>query len=133
MVHNMLIGKREQYGFSLIELMIVLVLIALLATVVTPVVTKSIKRAEESTLKENLFLMRKSIDDYYTDKGKYPESLELLTSEKYIRKIPSDPMIDTKLDWRLIFSDGASDDIGIIDVKSLSSKRSLNGTPYDEW
>lgn len=133
MVHNMLIGNREQCGFSLIELMIVLVLIALLASVVTPVVTKSIKRAEESTLKENLFLMRKSIDDYFTDKGKYPESLELLVNEKYIRKIPGDPTIDPKLDWQLILSDGDSDETGIIDIKSQSSELSLDGTPYNEW
>lgn len=133
MVHNMRLGNRRHYGFSLMELMVVLVLIALLASVVTPIVTKSIKRAEESTLKENLFILRKSIDDYYTDKGKYPESLELLTDEKYIRKIPDDPTLDTEIDWNLILSDGENGEVGIIDIKSKSSKISLDGTTYDEW
>jgi len=133
MVQNMRLGNRRHHGFSLMELMVVLVLIALLASVVTPIVTKSIKRAEESTLKENLFILRRSIDDYYTDKGKYPESLELLTDEKYIRKIPGDPTLDAEVDWNLILSDGENGEVGIIDIKSKSSEISLDGTTYDKW
>lgn len=133
MVLNYATGKR-QTGFSLMELLVVLVLIALLASVVTPVVTNSIDRAKESTLKENLFVMRKAIDDYYTDRGEYPASLDSLVEEKYLRRIPDDPITETRRQWKLIHAEGDSGgQSGIIDVRSESDKTSREGTPYNEW
>lgn len=122
---------RQQAGFSLMELLVVLVLIALLAAVVTPVVTKSIPRARESTLKENLFIMRKAIDDYYADKQHYPESLQILVEEKYLRYIPNDPITETKQQWSVVNAE--SEQGGIIDVHSESDKVSSEGTPYNQW
>lgn len=120
-------------GFSLMELLVVLVLIALLAAVVTPVVTHSIERAKESTLKENLFVMRKAIDDYYADRGEYPASLASLVEEKYLRRIPEDPIAETR-QWRLVHAeDNHGGQGGIIDVRSESDKQSREGTPYNEW
>lgn len=133
MVRNTVTG-RQQSGFSLMELLIVLVLMALLAGVVTPVVTKSISRAKESTLKENLFVMRKAIDDYYADKGRYPESLDILVEEKYLRHIPDDPITETKQQWAVDHAESVEGGQGgIIDVHSESDKESSEGTPYNEW
>lgn len=132
MVHNCATGKR-QTGFSLMELLVVLVLIALLAAVVTPVVTHSIERAKESTLKENLFVMRKAIDDYYADRGEYPADLASLVEENYLRRIPNDPITERK-QWKAIHAEGDNGgEVGILDVRSESDKTSREGTPYNEW
>jgi type II secretory pathway pseudopilin PulG len=109
-------------------------LIALLAGLVTPVVTGSIHRARESTLKEDLFTMRKAIDDYYADNGGYPTELEALVQKKYIRGIPTDPLTDRNDSWLLVRTDtddqGSS---GIIDVHSGSEEKDSDGVPYKEW
>lgn len=122
-------------GFTLMELLLVLVLIALLASVAMPVVTSSVHRARESTLKENLFTMRKAIDDYYADNGGYPAELELLVQKRYLRKIPADPLTDRSDSWTLVRTDddGQSRGSGIIDLHSGSDEKDGNGLPYKEW
>lgn len=117
------------------ELLLVLVLIALLASVAMPVVTSSVHRARESTLKENLFTMRKAIDDYYADNGGYPAELEVLVQKRYLRKIPTDPLTDRRDSWVLVHTDDDSQGKGggIIDVHSGSDEKDDNGTPYKEW
>ena len=120
-------------GFTIIELLVVLLLIALLASIVAPVVEKSILRAKESTLKENLFIVRKSLDDYYADKGRYPEELKVLVEDRYIRHVPDDPVSETT-QWQLVFTDGGIDQgRGIIDLHSLSTEISSEGNYYNEW
>lgn len=114
------------------ELLVVLMLIALLASIVTPVVTKSITRAKESTLKENLFIMRKAIDDYYADKGRYPEQLENLRDEKYLRFIPLDPLTEQS-QWDYSYADDEQSAPGIIDIHSQSSQQSSDGSYYNAW
>ena len=81
----------SRHGFTLIELMIVMSLIVILASIALAVYTNSVTRAKESVLKEDLFRMRDAIDQYYADKGKYPSTLDELVSDKYIRAIPIDP------------------------------------------
>ena len=122
-------------GFTLMELLLVLALIALLASLVTPVVTGSIHRARESTLKENLFTMRKAIDDYYADNSGYPVELDLLVQKRYLRKIPTDPITDRRDSWVLVRTDDDSQGkgSGIIDVHSGSDEKDGNGAPYKEW
>ena len=122
-------------GFTLMELLLVLALIALLASLVTPVVTGSIHRARESTLKENLFTMRKSIDDYYADNGGYPADLDLLVQKRYLRKIPTDPLNDRRDFWVLVRTDDDSQGKGdgIIDVHSGSEEKDDNGVAYKDW
>lgn len=122
-------------GFTLMELLLVLALVALLASLATPIVTGSIYRAKESTLKESLFTMRKAIDDYYADNGAYPVELELLVQKRYLRKIPTDPLTDRRDSWILVRTeDNAGDQAsGIIDVHSNSDDKDGNGIAYKEW
>lgn len=122
-------------GFTLTELLLVLLFIAILASLVVPVVTSSVSRARESALKEDLYTLRKAIDDFYADKGKYPESLEELVENRYVRKIPVDPMTDRTDTWVEIQneSEGSEADTGVIDVRSGSDKKDDDGVAYKEW
>lgn len=115
------------------ELLVVLLLIALLASIVTPVVTRSIQRAKESTLKEDLFIIRRAIDDYYADKAKYPSDLAILVEDKYIRSVPIDPFTDNNDTWELVFSNNAGNETGIIDIHSGSMEKSNEGTDVKQW
>lgn len=112
MVHYMKIGSfMKQNGFTLIELMLVLVILALLAGVATPIVTSSIMRAKEAALKENVYIMRRAIDDYYTDNGAYPKTLDILVEKRYLRFIPIHP-VTGKVEWKLEFDE----EDGIVDI-----------------
>lgn len=120
-------------GFTLIELLLVLLLIALLASLAAPVVTGSIHRAREATLKENLFVLRKAIDDYYADAGAYPAELDVLVEKRYIRRIPVDPVTEHRDSWFLVRAEDARGQSGIVDVRSGSEEKDGNGVPYKEW
>lgn len=122
-------------GFTLTELLLVLLFIAILASLVVPVVTSSVQRARESALKEDLYTLRKAIDDYYADKGKYPETLAELVDNRYVRKIPVDPMTDRVDTWVEIQneSEGSEADVGVIDVRSGSDEKDADGVAYKEW
>ena len=124
-------------GFTLIELMIVMSLIVILASIALAVYTNSVTRAKESVLKEDLFRMRDAIDQYYSDKSKYPGSLQDLVSEKYLRSIPVDPFTNSADTWREIPSEpdpnNPSSQPGVYDVKSGSDQTALDGTKYADW
>lgn len=131
MALNIVNGKRIN-GFTLMELLVVLLLISLLASIVTPIISKSIVRAKESSLKENLFIVRKAIDDYYADKGIYPPELEVLVEERYIRKIPKDPLTDDS--WQLKRSESEEEeDQGVMDIHSRAEGSGIDGTEFAEW
>jgi general secretion pathway protein G len=128
---------RRSSGFTLIELMIVMVLIVILAGVGLAVYGNSVTRAKEATLKEDLFRMRDSIDQYYADKNKYPPTLSALVDEKYLRMIPVDPFTNSVDSWQTTLSEAdpsnPSAEPGVYDVKSGAEQMSLDGTPYSEW
>lgn len=128
-------GKRL-LGFTLIELMIVMAVIAVLVSVAVPMYQKSVIRARETVLRQNLFSLRTVIDEYTYDKAKAPQSLEDLVREGYLRQIPIDPMTG-QADWEVIMEDAVTSvnqtEPGIFDVRSRSTVRSLEGTPYNEW
>ncbi|HEX4928038.1 MAG TPA: prepilin-type N-terminal cleavage/methylation domain-containing protein [Burkholderiales bacterium] len=86
-------------GFTLVELMVVLTIIALLISIVAPHYVGRTKRAEEAVLKENLALMRDALDKHYADAGRYPASLDELVSKHYLRAIPKDPFTDSSTTW----------------------------------
>lgn len=124
--------KRRNAGFTLVELLIVLFVIALLASLVAPVVTGNIQRAREATLKEDLLVLRKAIDDFYSDTGRYPENLALLAEKRYIRKIPVDPITEKANTWVEIRGEGQHAAV-VVDVRSGSEEKSLDGVAYRDW
>jgi general secretion pathway protein G len=130
-------GQRRRYGFTLIELMIVMAVIAILVSIAVPIYNRSITRAKESVLRNNLFTMRTVIDEYTYDKQKAPQSLQDLVSEGYLRAIPVDPITGSADTWKPIIEDSLNavnqTEPGIFDVRSGSDKTSLEGTPYSEW
>ena len=131
------VSNRRRFGFTLIELMIVMAIIAVLMAVAVPVYTRAIVRSKESVLKNNLYTMRTVIDEYTYDKQKAPQTLQDLVSDGYLRQIPVDPITGNADSWKLIMED-ATNTVnqsmpGIFDVRSGSDLTSLEGTPYSEW
>ncbi len=130
-------ARRARSGFTLIELMVVMSLIVILASIGLTVYTNSVIRAKESVLKEDLFRMRDAIDQYYADKGKYPATLDALVSEKYLRSIPTDPFTNSADTWRAIPSEpdpaNPTAEPGVYDVRSGSDQLALDGTHYADW
>jgi general secretion pathway protein G len=125
-------------GFTFIELMVVMAVIAILITMAIPIYNKTIIRSKESVLKQNLFTLRTVIDNYTYDKMKAPQTLEDLVREGYLRVVPVDPMTGTNDTWQVVMEDFSQSvdqsEPGIFDVKSGSDKTSpLEGTPYSEW
>jgi general secretion pathway protein G len=128
---------RALRGFTLIELMVVMAIISILLTIALPIYQKSIIRAKESVLRNNLFTIRTMIDEYTIDKQKAPETLQDLVSEGYLRQIPQDPMTNSDQTWRITMEDtpvgGTNSAPGIFDVHSGSDKTALDGSAYSDW
>lgn len=120
-------------GFTLLELLFVLVVVALLAGIVGPMLTGSISRARESTLKEDLRALRKAIDDYYADNGKYPAELGDLADKRYLRGIPADPVTERRDSWVIVRAETERGTAGIIDVHSGSDLAASDGSFYRDW
>lgn len=130
-------ARTGQTGWTLVELLVVISLIMILATIGLAQYRNSVTAAREAVLKEDLFRMREAIDQYYADKGEYPSSLDLLVSEGYLREIPVDPFTRSRDTWQTILAEpdpnNPTASIGIYDVKSGSDQTALNGTKYAEW
>jgi general secretion pathway protein G len=138
--------RKRQRGFTLIELIVVVTIIGILAGVAISNVKWAQQKAREAALRHDLFEIRKSIDDYYADKQKYPDSLQTVVSEKYLRSLPKDP-ITQRSDWVEVQAttdpsdpaavdtsgDNSSMTPGIYDVKSAAPGNGLDGTPYHDW
>lgn len=128
--------NRRRFGFTLIEMMVVMAIIAVLMSVAIPIYSRSIQRAKESVLKNNLFTLRTVIDEYTYDKQKAPQNLDDLVSDGYLRTVPLDPMTGAA-DWKVIMEDATNTvnqtEPGIFDVRSASDKSSLEGSPYSDW
>ena|SRR5688572_5314840 len=128
---------RADAGFTLMEMMIVMVLIVILAGIGLVSYGNSVTRAKEAVLKEDLFRLRDAIDQYYADKNKYPASLDTLVTEKYLRAVPVDPFTASAESWQTTMSEptpgNPSLETGISDVKSGSEQTGLDGTRYADW
>lgn len=129
--------KRSIRGFTLIELMVVMAIISILLAIALPIYQKSIVRAKESVLRNNLFTLRTMIDEYTIDKQKAPDSLQALVSDGYLRQVPQDPITNSDQTWHIVMEDtpvgGSTSSPGIFDVKSGSDKAALDGTQYADW
>lgn len=129
-------GRRTEGGFTLIELMVVIMIILILVGMAAQRYERSVQRAREATLKQDLMVMRQSIDNYTLDKQAAPQSLDDLVQSGYLRQIPVDPITQAK-DWvpqydSVVLSPDQSS-TGMVDVHSSASVPSSNGTPYSEW
>lgn len=128
--------RRVVRGFTIIELLIVMTIIGILVSMAIPIYQKSVIRARESVLRQNLFTMRNVIDEFTYDKTKAPQSLQDLVREGYLRQVPVDPMTGTN-DWETVMEDAMTSvsqtEPGIFDVRSRSDKKSLDGTYYKDW
>jgi general secretion pathway protein G len=141
----------HERGFTLLELLVVMTIIGILAAVAIPALRDSPQRAREAALKEDLFTLRSTIDQFHGDKGYYPPDLQTLVTDGYLRQIPVDPMTKSRDTWVVDYEElevgdesaGAGGDgtqtseeplaPGIIDVHSGSSEKSLDGTAYKDW
>ena len=124
-------------GFSLIELLIVMTIIGILATAAIPQLFGATQRAEEAVLRRDLFILRDAIDQYYADRGEYPQRLNDLAARAYVREIPEDPITKSSdtwvvklVDWELL---DEGERPGIWDVRSGAPGVGLNGIEYSEW
>lgn len=128
---------RGRRGFTLIELLVVIAIIGIVVTVAVGQYRRSIVKAKEAVLREDLYIMRTAINQYFADKGKYPSDLEALVSDSYLYKLPIDPMTDASDSWEQVPSESSDQDIstepGIADVKSGSDGTSLDGSSYKDW
>jgi general secretion pathway protein G len=124
-------------GFTLLELMIVLSLIVLLASIGLMQYKSTVQRGREAVLAENLYRMRDAIDQFHVDKGKYPADLSELVSAGYLRSVPLDPMTNSAESWQLVPAEpdpsNPTADIGIYDIKSGSEAVGLDGRRYADW
>ena len=125
-------GPRPSGGFTLVELLVVMSIIALLLTLAVPRYFHSTDRAREAVLKENLAQMRDAIDKYYGDRGRYPDRLDDLVEKKYLRRIPPDPITDSPQTWMAVAPE-ATGNGSVFDVKSGAPGAGLDGSPYSEW
>lgn len=118
-------------GFTLIELLVVFTVIALLLTIAVPRYFGSIDKSKEAVLRENLNQMRDAISRYYADKGKYPESLESLASDKYLRRVPLDPITESEKTW-VVVQPADPQKGGVYDVRSGAQGRTRDGKDFSE-
>jgi general secretion pathway protein G len=129
--------RKNQAGFTLVELMIVMAIIGVLAAVAIPSYLGAVRQAREAVLKEDLHVMRSAIDSYTADKQKAPQSLEDLVNDGYLKEIPVDPMTRTKDSWETHTSDTLSSvdqtEPGIDDVHSGAQDQGTDGQPYSAW
>ena len=135
----------HEAGFTLLELIVVVAVIGILATIAMPKMKDFPRRAAEAALRTDLRVMRDAIDQYYGDKGHYPGTLETLVDDGYLRSIPIDPITKSNESWEIELEEASSEEIpaetdlpedgapGIIDVFSGASGVALDGSSYSEW
>ncbi len=137
-------GLASEAGFTLLELIIVIAIIGILATIAMPKLLHTPDKAKEAVLRTDLRTFRDVIDQYYADKGKYPETLEALVEDDYLRSIPRDPITRSADTWLPVYeepdpdapppeSEGEPGKPGIMDVHSGSDATGSDGRPYSEW
>ena len=123
---------KKRHGFTLVELLVVLSILALLLTLAVPKYFTSIEKAKDATLKQDLNTLRESLDKYYADNGQYPRALDDLVEHKYIRKLPIDPITEKNNTW--IFTPPEPPLEGdIYDIHSGSKGMAKDGTRYEDW
>lgn len=124
---------RKWRGFTLIEILVVMVIIATLLSLVAPRYFDTVSRSRETTLKHDLIIMRDAIDKYYSDTGSYPDSLQDLVQRKYLRALPEDPITNRTDTWTFVAPTDVSIKGSIYDIHSGAEGSAEDGSLYAEW
>ena len=124
--------SRARDGFTLIELIVVMAIVAMLVALAAPRYFRSVERSKEAVLRQDLSVMRDAIDKFYGDSGKYPEALDDLVTKRYLRKIPPDPVTDRADTWQIIAPPATGGGGRVYNVRSGAEGVSLDGTPFSE-
>ncbi|MHC6225771.1 type II secretion system protein [Pseudomonas sp. X10] len=119
-------------GFTLIELLVVMAIIATLLTIAMPRYFNSLEASREATLRQSLAVLREALDHYYGDTGAYPDSLEQLVEQRYLRSTPVDPITERRDAWQMVAPPEGVDG-GVADIKSGATGRARDGSLYAEW
>jgi len=119
-------------GFTLIEMLVVMAIVALLLSIALPRYFGSLEKSKDVALQENLQVLRVTLDKYYADKGHYPDALEELVEQKYLRAVPIDPITESANSWILIPSREAEIK-GIADIKSGAAGQTKAGRRYESF
>ncbi|MFC3378587.1 type II secretion system protein [Rugamonas sp. CCM 8940] len=123
---------RKVRGFTMIELLVTLAIIAMLVTLAAPRYFGSIERTKEDVLREDLYILRNAIDHYYADRNVYPAELKDLVKEKYLRSLPVDPYTQSANSWKVVAATDAS--LGVVaDVKSGAPAVARDGSKVADW
>lgn len=129
--------RRSARGFTIIELMVVVSIILILATIAMVQYRQSVVFTRESVLKDDLFKMREAIDQYYADRNQYPATLDDLVQGGYLRAIPKDPMTNSEDTWQEVPAEldprNPATKPGVYDVKSGADGTAIDGTRYSDW
>lgn len=129
--------QRSKRGFTLLELLVVMTLIAILSTIGIVGYRQKVKTSQEAVLKENIFQINHCLEQYRTDRGRYPSSLNALVEMGYLRSIPMDPITNSRETWQSEMEpsdpDNPNVEIGVWKVRSGSTEVGTNGIPYNEW
>jgi general secretion pathway protein G len=128
----MVTGMHKRRGFTLIELLVVLGIVALLLTLAVPRFFPSIDSARETILADNLRNTRAVIDQYFSDTGRYPDSLDQLVEKKYLRNLPLDPITETSTSWIVVPPEDGEKG-GVYTIKSGAPGNDRSGKPYADW
>jgi general secretion pathway protein G len=128
-----IIMGRTRAAFTLIELIVVMAIVSMLLALAVPRYFRSVERAKEATLKQDLSVMRDALDKYYGDAGKYPDTLEELVAKRYLRKIPPDPLTDRADSWQMLPPPTDAVKGRVYNVRSGAEGMALDGTPYGDW
>jgi len=123
-------GRRG--GFTLIELMVVMVIVAMLLALAAPRYFGSLQKSKETALRQTLAVTRDALDKYYSDKGKYPDTLETLVSHHYLRSLPQDPVSDSSNTWIVVAPEDSAKG-AVSDLHSGAEGLGRDGTRYREW
>jgi general secretion pathway protein G len=124
-------SAKSGLGFTLIELVVVLSIIALLLTIAAPRYFKSVEKSKETVLRSNLAMTRDALDKFYGDNARYPDSLDELVQKRYLRNLPFDPIVDESNTWILVPPRTAEGGVG--DLFSSATGNAIDGTPYRNW
>jgi len=119
-------------GFTLVELLVVMAIIATLLTIAVPRYFNSVEKSKETVLRQNLSLTRGALDKYFGDNGRYPDTLDELVGKRYLRSLPSDPITGDSTTWLIVPPDSPEKG-GVFDIRSGAPGNARDGSVYKDW